>query len=115
MTERSEKALIRQALDIVEAAAPSIAGVFLGPRAAEAARDVIAIADNVANAAPLPAHPALARPDGAEKIAAHVGGIAAVKEHVKDTMQAARARHDRPGPPRDETPVHTRRPGTTYD
>ena len=105
MTERHEKDLIRQALDIVEEAAPSIAGVFLGPNAAEAARDIIAIADNVANTSPRPPHPALATKDGAERIAEHVGGIAAVKEHVAGQLASARERHapdsiaPPPGPP----------------
>lgn len=88
-----EKSMIRQALDIVEAAAPSIAGVFLGPRAAEAARDVIAIADNVANTSRPPVHPALGHKDGAARIAEHVGGIAAVKAHVKEQVAYARERH----------------------
>ena len=101
-----EKSMIRQALDIVEAAAPSIAGVFLGPRAAEAARDVIAIADNVASSTPRVAHPALATKGGAERIAEHVGGIGAVKEHVAGQLASARERHApdedtarKPGPP----------------
>ena len=100
-----EKALIRQALDIVEAAAPSIAGVFLGPHAAEAARDIIAIADSVSDSTPRPAHPALGVKGGAERIAGAVGGIAAVKRHVNDQLVAAKERHaldsiaPPPGPP----------------
>ena len=99
MTERHEKDLIRQALDIVEVAAPSIAGVFLGPRAAEAARDIIAIADNVASTAPRPPHPALGTKDGAERIAHHVGGIAAVKAHTASQLVEARERHAGPDKP----------------
>lgn len=99
MTERHEKDLIRQALDIVEEAAPSIAGVFLGPNAAEAARDIIAIADNVANTSPRPRHPALATKDGAERIAHHVAGLASVKEHARTEMLRARERHAGPDKP----------------
>lgn len=95
------KHTIRRALDVLESAAPELAGVLLGPAAPGIAAALLDVADAVVNedTETVP-HPVVATDKRRAAFRARAGALGVVQQHHAQTLANARAIHaETPAPP----------------